>query len=61
MVFGVLLAATGYLLLIPASPSGLVLLIVMAASGIALMAPTMTNGARDPASSCRAASADAAG
>jgi DHA2 family methylenomycin A resistance protein-like MFS transporter len=42
-VFGVLLAATGYLLLIPASRSGLVLLIVMAASGIALMALTMTN------------------
>ncbi|KJF71063.1 MFS transporter [Agrobacterium arsenijevicii] len=47
MVFGLLLAATGYLLLIPVSVSGsywqLVLPMLMAASGIALMVPTMTN------------------
>ncbi|MDH7804476.1 MULTISPECIES: MFS transporter [unclassified Rhizobium] len=47
MVFGLLLAATGYLLLIPVSLSGsywqLVLPMLMAASGIALMVPTMTN------------------
>lgn len=47
MVFGLLLAATGYLLLIPVSVGGsywqLVVPMLMAASGIALMVPTMTN------------------
>jgi DHA2 family methylenomycin A resistance protein-like MFS transporter len=47
MVFGLLLAATGYLLLIPVSVGGaywqLIVPMLMAASGIALMVPTMTN------------------
>lgn len=47
MVFGLLLAATGYLLLLPVSVSGaylqLVLAMLMAASGIALIVPTITN------------------
>jgi DHA2 family methylenomycin A resistance protein-like MFS transporter len=47
MVFGLVLAATGYLLLVPVSVSGsywlLVVPMLMAASGIALMVPTMTN------------------
>lgn len=47
MVFGLLLAAVGYLLLLPVSIGGsywkLVMPMLMAASGIALMVPTMTN------------------
>jgi len=47
MVLGLLLAASGYLLLMPVSIGGsygyLVLPMLMAASGIALMVPTMTN------------------
>lgn len=47
MVFGLLLAALGYLLLLPVSVGGsywqLVVPMLMAASGIALMVPTMTN------------------
>lgn len=47
MVFGLLLAAVGYLLLLPVSVGGsywqLVVPMLMAASGIALMVPTMTN------------------
>ncbi|MGA1804678.1 MFS transporter [Rhizobium sp. HT1-10] len=47
MVFGLLLAAVGYLLLIPVSLSGsywqLGVPMLMAASGIALLVPTMTN------------------
>ncbi len=47
MVFGQALAATGYLLLLPASTAGsywlLVLPMVLAGSGSALMIPTMTN------------------
>jgi DHA2 family methylenomycin A resistance protein-like MFS transporter len=47
MVFGLLLAATGYLLLLQVRVGGsywqLVVPMLMAASGIALMVPTMTN------------------
>ncbi|TQX84144.1 MULTISPECIES: MFS transporter [Rhizobium] len=47
MVFALLLAAGGYLLLLPVSVTGskwqLVVPMLMAASGIALMVPTMTN------------------
>lgn len=47
MVFGLALAAVGYLLLLPVSVSGsywqLVVPMLMAASGVALMVPTMTN------------------
>jgi DHA2 family methylenomycin A resistance protein-like MFS transporter len=47
MVLGLILAATGYLLLIPVSLSGsywqLVVPMLMAASGIALIVPTITN------------------
>lgn len=47
MMFGLVLAAVGYLLLLPVSVSGshwqLVVPMLMAASGIALMVPTMTN------------------
>ncbi len=47
MVFGLLLAATGYLLLLPVSVSGsywqLVVPMLMAASGVALIVPTITN------------------
>lgn len=47
MVVGLVLAAVGYLLLLPVSVGGsywqLVVPMLMAASGIALMVPTMTN------------------
>ena len=47
MMFGLLLAASGYSLLLPVSVGGsywqLVVPMLMAASGIALMVPTMTN------------------
>lgn len=58
MVLGLVLAALGYLMLMPVSIDGTYLLLVvpmlLAASGIALMVPTMTNATLSSVDASRA-------